>query len=441
MFIFYAYAGILIGVLIVVHEVGHFLAARAARVTVERFSIGFGPKILKVKRGQTEYVLSLIPLGGYVKMAGTETSEHPAGETFAPDTFPGKPIGVRALIIAAGPLANVIWALLVYVGIIWIGGVPTFGDQPIVGMVEEGSPAEVAGISALDRIVSVDGAAVATWDDLRAGIQSADITDGITIALERPEEPALMTLVVDVEPDSLTGAVAIGVAAYIPPLIGDVMAGSPADVAGLKQGDRVTALNGQPVRTWYELSSIVAASPNQELLVSWERDGETGEVVLTVDEVQEPIDLTEVRNVGSIGTTVPLMMRKIGFGEALFAGVGIFAATAGQVVGMFWMIVTGQISMDMVGGPIRVVQMASESARWGASYFFAFMAFLSLNLAIINLLPLPILDGGHLLLLALERLRGRGLTERQLLVWQQIGLFFFIGLAAFLLVRDVFLLR
>lgn len=339
------------------------------------------------------------------------------------------------------PVGNVVWAFLVYIGIVWIGGVPTFGDEPVIGLVEEGSPAEAAGVTALDRILSVEGVAVETWTDLRSGVQTADVTDGISLEVERPGETGALELLVETEPDSQTGAVAIGVAAYIPPLVGDVMKGSPADLAGLREGDRVTAINGKPVRTWYELSSIVSESPNLELSVSWERDGETRKASLVPDEIQEAVDISEIRNVGSIGTTVPLMMRRVGPGEALASAARISASTAYQVVSLFWMIVSGQISMDMIGGPIRVVQMASESARWGLTYFFAFMAYLSLNLAVLNLLPLPILDGGHLLLLGLERVRRRGLTERQLAVWQQVGLVFFVGLAIFLLVRDVFLLR
>jgi len=145
--------------------------------------------------------------------------------------------------------------------------------------------------------------------------------------------------------------------------------------------------------------------------------------------------------VGTIGTTVPLLMKNVGFVEAVSSAATLTVSTTYLVLRTFWLIFTGRMSMDMVGGPIRVVQMASESARWGASYFFAFMAYLSLNLAVLNLLPLPILDGGHLLLLGLERMRRRGLSERALLIWQQVGLIFFVGLAVFLLMRDVIMLR
>ena len=185
----------------------------------------------------------------------------------------------------------------------------------------------------------------------------------------------------------------------------------------------------------------MSGSPNQELSIKWEREGETYEANVVTEETQEASDPAEIVTVGTIGTTVPLLMKNVGFVEAVSSAATLTVSTTYLVLRTFWLIFTGRMSMDMVGGPIRVVQMASESARWGASYFFAFMAYLSLNLAVLNLLPLPILDGGHLLLLGLERMRRRGLSERALLIWQQVGLIFFVGLAVFLLMRDVIMLR
>ena len=395
---------------------------------------------MTVKRGKTEYALSVIPLGGYVKMAGAEAVGE-AAKGAGPDTFPGKSIGARSAIVAAGPAGNFVWALLVYIAVIWIGGLPTAGDEPVVGYVEDGSPAQVAGLRVLDRITSVEGEDVDTWEELRASVMAADATDGVALLVEREPSGERVPITVEAEADPETGAVVIGIGSYIPPLVGDVMHGSPADLAGLKRGDRVTEIDGTPVRTWYEFQDVVSESPNRELAIAWESDGERRSALVVPQETMEAVSESEVRAVGSIGTTVPLAMRDVGFGEAVSTGARLSVSTLGQVLRMFWMIATGQISMEMVGGPIRVVQMASESARWGPSYFFAFMAFLSLNLTVLNLLPLPILDGGHLLLLALERVRKRGLTERQLAVWQQVGLVFFIGLAVLLLVRDVFLLN
>lgn len=435
MFIFYLYAGILLGILIIVHEVGHFLAARAAGVTVERFSIGFGPKILAVRRGDTEYALSAFPLGGYVKMAGMEPADEAADEP-GPNTFPGKPIGVRALIVAAGPVTNLAWAIVLFIAVIWVAGIPVIGEEAIVGYIYEDSPAESAGLAIEDRIVSVEGSAVETWDGVRELIASGDAEDGIELVVERGEEPELVEILVDVTPDPETGAVTIGIGPYVAPVLGDIKRGSPAERAGLATGDRVRSIGGAETRTWYQFEEIVSASAGEELEVVWERDGRVERGPVVVEETLEAIGPTEVRSVGTIGALAPLTMRKVGFGEALKTGLGLSLTNIRLIWEFFLGLARGRVSADMLGGPIRVVQMASESAAWGASYFFAFMAFLSLHLFVINLFPLPILDGGHLLLLALERVRGRGLTERQLIVWQQAGLIFFVGLLAFLIVKD-----
>ncbi|MBD3347647.1 MAG: RIP metalloprotease RseP [Candidatus Eisenbacteria bacterium] len=443
MLIFYILAAVLIGILIIVHELGHFAAARASGVTVERFSIGFGRKLVSIKRGDTEYVISLVPLGGYVKMAGTDVSEHPVGESPGPDTFPGKPVGLRAVIVAAGPLANVLWAFLVYVGIVWIGGATVFGvDAPVVGYVTEESPAAEAGVAVLDTILSVEGQPVESWTELKRGITSADTEDGVSLEIARPGEEGTLSLVLDARPDSATGEVTIGVAGYVPALVGNVMKGSPADQAGLRKGDRVTAVGGRRVRSWFELSALVSESAGSERTISWEREGETISASIATDDPGRDVEPTDLAALGEmVGITPSFEVEDVGFGEALASAGGYVVFMTREIGRVFWLMVTQRISMDIIGGPIRVVQMASDSARWGASSFFGFMAYLSLNLAIINLLPLPILDGGHLLLLGLERVRRKSLSERALLIWQQVGLIFFIGLALFLLLRDLLLLR
>lgn len=435
MFVFYVYAGILLGILIIVHEVGHFLAARAAGVTVERFSIGFGPKLVSIRRGETEYALSAFPLGGYVKMAGMEPGDESAEEP-GPNTFPGRPLGVRALIVASGPVTNLVWATLIYIALVWIVGIAVVSEEPIVGYIFEDSPAAASGLAVLDRIVSVEGTEADTWDELRELVASADTEDGVTLLVEREGEPAPVEIVVNAKPDPETGGVTIGIAPYIPPVLGDVKRGSPADRAGLATGDRILSVDGTEIRTWYQFEEIVAESAGKDLEVVWERDGDVRRAVVTVEETLEAVGPTEARSIGTVGALAPLETRRAGFGEALKTGVGATITYTRLIWQFFAGLVRGEVSADMLGGPIRVVQMASESAAWGASYFFAFMAFLSLNLFVINLFPLPILDGGHLVLLALEKIRGRGLTERQLLVWQQAGLIFFVGLLAFLLVKD-----
>jgi len=424
-----------LGILIFVHELGHYLAARISGVTVERFSMGFGPRILKFTRGATEYALSLIPFGGYVKMSGMEQAPEGSEPDLGPGTFLGKPLGVRAAIVASGPVTNLVWAYLVIVGVLVFSGLPTLGE-PVVGEVEPDSAAGRAGLMLGDRIASVEGVEVDGWDDV-VEIAAEDEDGAIDLVVVRGEEPGVSVEVsLPYEEDAQSGGIDLGLTAYVPPVIGDVLEGGPADRAGMEAGDRVVSVGGHEVRTWSELGGVIYESAGLELDIVWERGGATMSAKVVPEEGEEAVSNTEVRTVGMIGIMRSWENERLGFGAALVTALELTWVNLRAIFDFFVGLATGRVSGSMVGGPIRVVQMASESARWGATYFFSFMAFMSLNLFIINMLPLPILDGGHLLLMALERVRGRGLSERQLMVWQQVGLVFFVGLMAFLLVRD-----
>lgn len=438
MTIFYLYAAVLVGILIVVHELGHFIAARAARVTVERFSIGFGPRIFKVKRGDTEYAISLIPLGGYVKMAGQELSDtpHPGGGD--PGAFLAKPPGVRATIVAAGPVMNFVWAVVVSFAVVWAFGLPTLGG-PVVGAVEPGSPAHSAGLAWGDKIVSADGAAVSDLADVyeRAAERPGD---PITIIVERGvERPERLSLLLHPAADS-TGVVDLGMQSYIAPVIGDVMSRSPADEAGLERGDRVLSIAGAPVRDWAELGDIIRGRAGEQIEIVWERDGRVMRGT-AVPEAGEAGAGGEGERTGQIGVMSAWTLKRLGPWASLTTAVKYSALNVRLLAEFFWNLVRLRASTETLGGPIRVVQLASESARWGPMYFLGFMSYLSLSLFFINLLPLPVLDGGHLLLLVLEKVRRRRLTDRQVLMWQQIGLVFFGCLTALLIVKDVMQLR
>ena len=433
---FYLYAIVFnLGILIFVHELGHYLAARASGVTVERFSMGFGPRILKFTRGATEYAISAIPFGGYVKMAGMEQPAEGDATDLGPNTFLGKRIGVRALIVAAGPVTNLIWAVLVATGLLLFAGIQTLGE-PVVGEVEEASPAAVAGFLPRDLIVSVGGTDVASWEDV-VRLAAEDEDGSVDLVVSRGGDPGVVaeiTLVVAV--DEETGEFDLGLRAYVPPVVGDVLSGGPADRAGIRTGDLIVSVDDVEVESWNELGDIIHESLGEELTIVWERDAELMSTVVVPEEGEEPVGTADLRTVGLIGIAPPREIKRLGPGEAVVTAVRFTAASLRMIVEFFVGLATGQVSGSLVGGPIKVIQLASESARWGATYFFAFMAFMSLNLFLINMLPLPILDGGHLLLMALEKVRRRGLTERQLMVWQQAGLVFFVGLMVFLLVRD-----
>jgi regulator of sigma E protease len=439
MAVFYIYAAVLVGILIVVHELGHFIAARAAGVTVERFSIGFGPRILKLKRGGTEYAISLVPLGGYVKMAGQELSDAPRAGDTDPGAFLAKPPGVRAVIVVAGPVMNFVWAVAVSFAVVLVFGLPTLGG-PVVGAVAPGSPADSAGLVWGDRIVSADGAAVS---DLIEVYERAAELPGEPIALvvergaARPER--LSVLLHPAAADS-TGAVDLGMQTYVPPVIGDVMSQSPADDAGLRRGDRILSIAGAQVRDWAELGDVIRGRAGEPIEIVWERDGRVMRGT-AVPEAGETGEAGEQGRTGQIGVMSAWTLKRLGPWASFTTAVRYSALNVRLLAEFFWNLVRLRASTDTLGGPIRVVQLASESARWGPMYFLGFMSYLSLSLFFINLLPLPVLDGGHLLLLGLEKVRHRRLTDRQVLVWQQIGLVFFGCLTALLIVKDVMQLR
>jgi regulator of sigma E protease len=437
MYIFYLFPAILLGILIIVHEIGHFFAARISGVRVERFSIGFGPRIASFVRGDTEYAISLIPLGGYVKMAGAEHVTDPTGAE--PWTFVAKPIELRMFIVAAGQLMNFVWAVIVTTLVLMIAGSPTLGD-PIIADVLPGSVGEQAGLVGGDLIVAVDDAEVGTWAEVYDALAGAEeeFTFGVVSKDSGERREVHVQLAVSDDPNG--DPVVLGITPYIPSVIGGVMRGSPADRAGLRSGDRVVSVSGIAVSTWYELGDLIHERPLEETEVVWERDGVSMRAVIVPEEGEDQVN-SETRKIGLIGIMRPWDTERLGPWHALTTGFAISVSTLSQIGQFIWGVVTRQVSSGQLGGPVRVVQMASESARWGGSYFFTFMAFLSLNLGFINLLPLPILDGGHLLLLLLEKLRRRTLTERQLLIWQQAGFAFFAVLMVFLLVRDLIGLR
>ncbi len=429
MFIYYIFAAVLLGILIIVHEIGHFLACRISGVRVERFSIGFGPRILTRVVGDTEFAISAIPLGGYVKMSGAEHVADPTGAP--PDSFVAKRISLRAFIVAAGPIMNFVWAFIVVVGVLMLAGLPTFGE-PIVGAVAEGSDAEREGVAVGDRIESVNGVAVENWADIYSEVGNAQAGLSLVFSDGRSVDFELPTVI-----DDETAAFEFGLEPYVPPVVGGLQGRSPAAAAGIHKGDRILSIDGVAVGDWFEVGDTIRERPDSDVEIVWERDGTEMRAVLHTDVGEEPNAEGEMVEVGLIGVMRPWATERLGPGEAILGSARFTGSTFSQVCAFFWQLVTLRASTEQLGGPIRVVRMASESARWGGSYFFTFMAIMSINLCVINLLPLPILDGGHLLLLLLEKLRKRTLTERQLIVWQQIGLAFFGVVMVLLVVRDI----
>ena len=380
-----------LGVLIFVHELGHFLAARRLGVRVLTFSLGFGPKILKFTRGDTEYCVSAIPLGGYVKMAGESPDDPRSG---APDEFLSKTKWERFQVLIMGPVMNIVLAVVVLAVVLAQGAeVPAYEDQPpVIGAVKMKSAAERGGIQVGDRILTVAGDAVPTWKDLAIAVGTrADRT--VAVTLDRNGR----TMSLDVKP-AAAGRFEIGDLGVLPdtsPIAQKVDPQDPAARGGMKAGDVIYAVNGTRVMFPTDLKEAIAAHPGETIDVEVRRAGAPQHLSITPD--KRPTG-------GWIGITIVEATRsfKPGPFEAVRLSV-VQNATSGVMIfkilgGLF----TGSTSVRQLQGPVGIAQLSGESAEAGFVHLLNLMAVISLNLGLLNLMPVPVLDGGHILIMALE---------------------------------------
>jgi regulator of sigma E protease len=380
-----------LGVLVFVHELGHFLAARRLGVRVLTFSLGFGPKIAKVRRGDTEYCISVIPLGGYVKMAGENPDDPRTGR---PDEFLSKTKWERFQILIMGPAMNIILAVVVMAIVLAQGAdVPIYQDQPpVVGAVAPGSPAERAGIQRGDRILTVAGDEVDTWDDLFLAVGTRPDRE-VVLTLLRNGERQSVSLRTESETRFEIGN--IGVLPDINPIVLSVIAGRPAEKAGLKAGDVVLAVNGERMVTRTQFIEAISRNGEREIELTVEREEQQLRIRATPykegDRGMLGLYVTEPTRSFTPGPLEAIQLsvkRNIEFGGLIFKTLG----------GLF----VGETSPRQLMGPVAIAQLSGESAQAGWIALFTLMASISLNLGLLNLLPIPVLDGGHILIMALE---------------------------------------
>ena len=386
-----------LGVLVFVHELGHFLAARRLGVRVLVFSLGFGPKLLKVKRGDTEYCVSAIPLGGYVKMAGENPDE---ARTGSPDEFLSRTKWERFQVLIMGPVMNLVLAVVVMAVVLAQGAeVPIYQDEaPVVGGVAPGSPAEQAGIQRGDRILTVGRDTVDTWDDLFIAVGTKPDRE-VPVTLLRDGQ----TRTVTVRPVSQTRFEVgnIGVLPDTNPVVQSVIAGDLAEKVGLKAGDIVLAVNGERMITGTQLTEAISRNGGKEIEITVRR-GESDDVRIKATPVQRGDrgmlgfyikEQTKSFTPGPLEAITLSVERNIEFSGLIFKTLG----------GLF----VGETSPRQLMGPVAIAQLSGESAAAGWIALFTLMASISLNLGLLNLLPIPVLDGGHILIMALEGIARR----------------------------------
>jgi regulator of sigma E protease len=413
---------IVIGILVFVHEFGHFITAKRSGVRVEKFSLGMGPKLIGKKWGDTEYVISALPLGGYVKMAGENPDEEVTG---APDEFQSKSVWQRAKIAAAGSLTNILVAFLLMPVVYMIG---TYAEGPAkVGFVEKGSPAEVAGFQAGDVIEEINGRSIEDWTKALTIIAVNPNTD-VNVVLDRNGEKKVLTL----RPEAAT-ELKIGTAGLIPDMpaeFGRLRPGMPAEKAGFRENDKVLAVNGVTVYHWQQFSEMVKDSAGKQLRILIERGGQRKEIKVT------PM-MDSGRYVIGVEPFVHLVFKRYGFLAAVERGFSKTLETADLTLVTLKKLITLKLSIKTLGGPVMIAQMSGQAAAAGLSAFVALMATISLSLGILNLMPIPVLDGGLLVFLAIEAVRRKPLSPKVMGVAQSIGAALLITLIAVVSYNDV----
>ncbi len=438
---------VVLGVLIFVHEAGHFLAAKSVGIAVLRFSFGLGPRTpIGVKIGETDYCLSWIPFGGFVKMAGVEEEGAPAameGGTLEADvpherTFDAKPLWARVFVIFAGVLMNALFAILLYVAIAARFGATVDSTVTVGGVDSTALPVGARGLATLrpgDRILRINGDSMTGWQDIEEKLITASHTR-ITIEVAGRPTPILLDV-----PRSESESRAALVNALEPrhePVVGQVLPGYPAEAAGLQTGDRIVAAAGAPIASWEQLVRTIEASAGRPIQIELLRRGNRSTVSVT----PRPTEVRDqpggkARTVGRIGIGPYIEVRHFGPLGSVRAGLSEAGRGAGLILFTLKGLVTGQVPARDIGGPILIGQLAGEVVRAGFREFLAFVALLSINLAILNLLPIPVLDGGHLLFLAIEGVRGRPLSLEQRQRLTQVGFFVLVGIMVLALGNDV----
>lgn len=413
-----------LGVLVFVHELGHFLVAKWAGIRVEQFSLGFPPKAFGVTVGETEYCISWLPIGGYVKVAGMADfgNEEPEGK---PWEFQSKPMWVKMAVMAAGPFMNFLLGFLIILGIRLGAGEYAFLTSTQIGRLNAESPLKAAGVEPGDRVVSVLGKAVEDWTELISTLSSVK---GQLIPLKVLREGSTIALNVRIDPT----AKSFGIDPYVPSTVGSVLPGRPAEAAGLLTGDRIVSVDGLRVAQWWEMSREISARPEKEIEIRWLRDGVEYSARITPrgEEVQG-------KTVGRIGIGMSMARTPVGFGKAVLRSGGEMLRFATAIFVFMKRLISGEESGRALAGPVMIAQMAGESARQGWEALFSFMALLSLNLAVLNLLPIPMLDGGHLVILAIEGVIRRPLSARHKEVLQQVGFAFLLFVMIYVTFGDI----
>lgn len=426
---------IMLGILVFVHELGHFCVAKFCGVKVLKFSLGFGPRLVSRQWGETEYMICAIPLGGYVQMLGEGGGDQGESGEIDPSeehrSFANKKISRRMAIVAAGPVMNLMLPFMVLPLAYLVGiNLPAYlEDPPCIGYVVPGSEAADAGFREGDCIVSISGIDVSTWTDTGPALVNV-AGEPVIFSFVRDGQTAQLTM--PPEQGALEGLQSIGLLPAQDPVIGAVAPAMPAAEAGLREGDRILAIGKHRIASWYELKSAIQEVGGQPTKITFERDGKESTIELVPRKIDEGVDYL----IG-IAPDQKTVFKRFPFGAAVAAGAKRSMELIELTLVFIQKLFAGHVSTSNIGGPITVVQIAGQAAQTNLSSILSVLAFLSIQLGILNLLPIPILDGGHLFFYFFELVFRRPLSLRAREWAQQLGLILLILLMVLAFYNDI----
>ena len=438
-----------VGLLVTVHEYGHYWVARRLGFKVLRFSVGFGKALWSRTGGadRTEYVLAAIPLGGYVKLL--DEREGPVDPAELHRAFTRRPHWQRILVLLAGPAFNIIFAILLLAVLFWVNGANEM--RPVVGTVLADTPAARAGLANGEEILAMDGKPVAGQSDVVIGLLDHMSGDGRTELTLRGADGTTRNAVLEVadaaqrrkltEPENLLNGLGFGFwSPPVPPRLGAVEADGPAARAGLALGDVVLSVNGTAVPDFVALSQRIAAAPGEELVLTIRRGAEERSLRVTTAVKEENGRRKGYLGIGSARVPVPDSMRshrEVGPFEALALGANESWRMTVLQAKVFGRMLMGQVSLKNLSGPLTIAEYAGDSARSGVATFASFLVLISLSLGFLNLLPVPILDGGQIVYQVVEWIKGSPLSERAQLLGQQVGIGLLVLMMGVALFNDI----
>ena len=437
-----------LGVLITFHELGHYLVARWSGVKVLRFSIGFGQPLFKKRLGkdQTEWVIAALPLGGYVKMLDEHEGEVLPQEL--PRAFNRQPVIKRFAIVAAGPIANFLLAILLY-WLLFISGVS--GLKPILGPIKPSTPAAFSAFKEGETIVKIENEPVMTWQDVRWLVSThvIDRNPDVMVETVNPQGEVFWRKLdlssVDTDDVNANFLEKIGLVNYPPnmaPIIGQVITGGAGDRAGLHVGDEILAVNNKGISYWEELVKEIRAMPGQSLTLEILRDGNTMDISITPDKAVD--GNAEIGKIGIAPRIDQEAIAKLLVNVSYPAGTALLKALDKTwemtffTLRMLGKMVMGEVSWKNMSGPITIADYAGQSAKMGIIAYLGFLALISVSLGVLNLLPIPVLDGGHLMYYVIEIFKGAPLSEKTMAIGQQIGMVMLFTLMVFAIYNDIY---